>query len=106
MNMFRDAKAHFFLGYEKTPFHDYRELRARYDGQFGKGEDNPFHRIEFDAEDDKQLYFAVACGRVFYDFLDRKPSQFDQLVEFLVRGYFSRHVALCAAARVLREVHS
>ncbi len=105
--MFQSAQAQIFrVGCEKTPFVEYGELRARYDDLFGKGEDNPFHRSNFfDAEEDKLLLHVVACGRVFYELLGRKPSQFDQLVELLVRGYFSRDLALYGAAKVLKELY-
>ncbi len=107
--MFRDAQLSVFrAGYEKAPFaHKFRELFADYEDRFGKGEENPFHRVDFDAEEGeyKLLLHAVACARVFYEFLGRDPCRFDELVVLLVRGYFPRHLALCGAARAVKEYH-
>jgi hypothetical protein len=106
--MFRVAQAKAFrLGYEKTPFHEYRALVAAYEAQFGRGEANPFHRCDFDTAEgeDKLLLYAVATARVFYEFLGHSPRRFDELVALLQRAYFPQHLALAAAARALKEFH-
>lgn len=95
------------VGYEKTPFpRKYRELFADYERRFGSGEENPFCRTHFDGQagEYKVLQYAVGCGRSFYEFLGSDPDHFDKLVALLVRA-FPRHLAVCAAARVLKEYH-
>ncbi len=95
-------------GYEKTPFpRKYRELLADYEGRLGCGEENPFCRTHFDGDagEYRVLQLAVGSGRGFYKFLGSDPGRFDELVALLVCAMFPRHLALCGAARVLKEYH-